>query len=196
MPQRAATSRSTTRCSAAGRSTTTGGRRSTFHPLMLAPYDGSDPRRPFDEDPWELYHVAEDFAETTDLAEKEPDRLADDDRALVERGRAQPGPPDHEHAGTARRPALPPQPLRVLRRHQLAARRSGAEPAQPVVADDRRDRQHERRRCRRDREPRQRERWVRGLRQGRTPLLRGELPRHRDHDRARWTSICRGLGSR
>ena len=49
----------------------------TFHPLMLAPYDGSDPRRPFDEDPWELYHVAEDFAETTDLAEKEPDRLAD-----------------------------------------------------------------------------------------------------------------------
>ena len=48
----------------------------TFHPLMLAPYDGSDPRRPFDEDEWELYHVAEDFAETTDLAAKEPDRLA------------------------------------------------------------------------------------------------------------------------
>ncbi len=49
----------------------------TFHPLMLAPYDGSDPRRPFDEDVWELYHVAEDFAETTDLAEKEPDMLAE-----------------------------------------------------------------------------------------------------------------------
>jgi arylsulfatase A-like enzyme len=49
----------------------------TFHPLMLAPYDGSDPRRPFDEDEWELYHVAEDFAETTDLAAKEPDRLAE-----------------------------------------------------------------------------------------------------------------------
>jgi len=48
-----------------------------FHPLMMMPYDGSDPRRPFDEDEWELYHVAEDFAETTDLAQKEPDRLAD-----------------------------------------------------------------------------------------------------------------------
>ena len=31
---------------------------------------------PFDEDEWELYHVAEDFSETHDLAEKEPDRLA------------------------------------------------------------------------------------------------------------------------
>ncbi len=48
-----------------------------YHPLMLAAYDGSDPRRPFDEDEWELYHVAEDFAETTDLAAKEPDRLAE-----------------------------------------------------------------------------------------------------------------------
>ena len=48
-----------------------------FHPLMMMPYDGSDPRRPFDEDEWELYHVAEDFAEATDLAQKEPDRLAD-----------------------------------------------------------------------------------------------------------------------
>src|SRR5579884_247463 len=48
-----------------------------FHPMMALPYDGSDPRRPFDEDPWELYHVAEDFSETEDLAEKEPDKLAE-----------------------------------------------------------------------------------------------------------------------
>jgi arylsulfatase A-like enzyme len=38
----------------------------TFHP----------PGRPFDADVWELYHLSEDFSETTDLAQAEPDRLA------------------------------------------------------------------------------------------------------------------------
>jgi arylsulfatase len=38
-------------------------------------YDGSDPRRPFDEDQWELYHVAEDLSETVDLADAEPEKL-------------------------------------------------------------------------------------------------------------------------
>ena len=47
----------------------------TFHPMLGFAYDGSNPRLPFDEDPWELYHVAEDFSETTDLAASEPDRL-------------------------------------------------------------------------------------------------------------------------
>lgn len=47
-----------------------------FHPLLSVSYgDGRDPRAPFDEDEWELYHVAEDFSETTDLAAKEPERL-------------------------------------------------------------------------------------------------------------------------
>lgn len=32
---------------------------------------------PFEDDVWELYHVAEDFAETTDLAEQYPDKLAE-----------------------------------------------------------------------------------------------------------------------
>ena len=49
----------------------------TLPPDDAGAYDGTDPRRPFDEDPWELYHVAEDFAETIDLAAKEPDRLAE-----------------------------------------------------------------------------------------------------------------------
>ena len=39
-----------------------------FHPLPCFAYDGSDPRQPFDEDVWELYHVAEDFSEAHDLA--------------------------------------------------------------------------------------------------------------------------------
>ena len=32
---------------------------------------------PFDQDKWELYHVAEDFSESTDLAEKHPEKLAE-----------------------------------------------------------------------------------------------------------------------
>ena len=48
-----------------------------FHPMHGVAYDGSDPDRPFDEDQWELYHVAEDFSETVDLASSEPARLAE-----------------------------------------------------------------------------------------------------------------------
>lgn len=39
--------------------------------------DGLDPNAPFDEDVWELYHVAEDPSETNDLAAEHPDRVAD-----------------------------------------------------------------------------------------------------------------------
>jgi arylsulfatase len=35
-------------------------------------FEGED----FDDDVWELYHVAEDYSESTDLAQAEPDRLA------------------------------------------------------------------------------------------------------------------------
>jgi arylsulfatase A-like enzyme len=46
-----------------------------FHPLPFVAYDGSDPNLPFDEDPWELYHIAEDFSETVNLAAERPDKL-------------------------------------------------------------------------------------------------------------------------
>jgi arylsulfatase len=47
-----------------------------FHPLLSVDYgDGRDPRAPFDDDEWELYHVAEDFSEIDDLADKEPEKL-------------------------------------------------------------------------------------------------------------------------
>ncbi|MBM4266652.1 MAG: arylsulfatase [Deltaproteobacteria bacterium] len=51
-----------------------------FKPLgpMYSPTD--DANRPWDDDPWELYHVAEDFSECRDLAAQEPERL----RALVD----------------------------------------------------------------------------------------------------------------
>jgi arylsulfatase A-like enzyme len=52
----------------------------TFHPMVGFGYEGSDPNASFDDDPWELYHVAEDFSETVDLAAQEPEHL----RALVD----------------------------------------------------------------------------------------------------------------
>jgi len=48
-----------------------------FHPPALMAYDGSDSRRSFDDDIWELYHVAEDFSECHDVAAQHPDKLAE-----------------------------------------------------------------------------------------------------------------------
>jgi arylsulfatase len=47
----------------------------TFHPMVGFAYEGSNALLPFDDDVWELYHVATDFSETEDLAAAEPDRL-------------------------------------------------------------------------------------------------------------------------
>ena len=48
----------------------------TFHPMMGGLYtEADDPNAPFEEDRWELYHVAEDPSETHDLAAAEPERL-------------------------------------------------------------------------------------------------------------------------
>jgi arylsulfatase len=48
-----------------------------YHPPARIVYDGSDGRRSFDDDIWELYHVAEDFSECHDLAATHPDELAE-----------------------------------------------------------------------------------------------------------------------
>ena len=42
----------------------------TFHPVGPLYDDGLDPNAPFDDDVWELYHVAEDLSETDDLADR------------------------------------------------------------------------------------------------------------------------------
>lgn len=49
----------------------------TFKPLGAMYDDGLDPDAPFEDDVWELYHVASDFSECNDLAEQEPERLAE-----------------------------------------------------------------------------------------------------------------------
>jgi len=51
----------------------------TFHPVGPL-YDDQDPNAPFDEDVWELYHVAEDLSESRNLAAERPELL----RQLVE----------------------------------------------------------------------------------------------------------------
>ena len=48
----------------------------TFHPIGPL-YDDQNPNAPFEDDVWELYHVAADLSETQDLAEQEPVRLAE-----------------------------------------------------------------------------------------------------------------------
>jgi len=52
-----------------------------FHPLLTVDYgDGLDSHAPFDLDHWELYNVANDVSETTDVAAENPDKL----RELIE----------------------------------------------------------------------------------------------------------------
>jgi arylsulfatase len=47
----------------------------TFKPLGPMYDDGLDPDAPFDDDVWELYHVAEDFSECHDLSAEHPEQL-------------------------------------------------------------------------------------------------------------------------
>jgi arylsulfatase len=49
----------------------------TFKPLGPLYDDGIDPDAPFEDDRWELYHVAEDPTECVDLASTNPERLAE-----------------------------------------------------------------------------------------------------------------------
>jgi len=49
-----------------------------FRPLPFVQYtEEDDPFRSFEDDDWELYHVAEDFSETRDLAAQRPEKLAE-----------------------------------------------------------------------------------------------------------------------
>lgn len=49
----------------------------TFHPVGPLYNDGLDPNASFDDDVWELYHVAEDLSETRDVAGEQPERVAE-----------------------------------------------------------------------------------------------------------------------
>ncbi len=49
----------------------------TYHPVGPLYDDGLDPNAPFDDDVWELYHVATDLAEVEDLAAAHPEVVAE-----------------------------------------------------------------------------------------------------------------------
>ena len=49
----------------------------TFHPVGPLYDDGLHHNAPFDDDVWELYHVAEDLSEMHDLAADQPERVAE-----------------------------------------------------------------------------------------------------------------------
>jgi arylsulfatase len=49
----------------------------TFKPLGRMYDDGIDPDAPFEDDVWELYHVAEDLTECVNLADERPEKLAE-----------------------------------------------------------------------------------------------------------------------
>jgi len=48
----------------------------TFHPIGPL-YDDQNPNAPFEDDVWELYHVAEDLSESRDVATEHPSLLAE-----------------------------------------------------------------------------------------------------------------------
>ena len=48
----------------------------TYHPVGPIYPDGLNPNAPFDDDVWELYHVAEDLSEIEDLAAERPEHVA------------------------------------------------------------------------------------------------------------------------
>ena len=61
----------------------------TYHPVGPLYDDGLSPNAPFDEDVWELYHVAEDLSESSDLAAAAPREAGRAGRAVVGRGAPQ-----------------------------------------------------------------------------------------------------------
>ena len=73
-----------------------------FHPSQFLAYDGSDLSHPFDEDVWELYHVAEDFSEVARPRGISSGEAGRAQGPVVARGRALPGAPAQQRAGPSR----------------------------------------------------------------------------------------------
>jgi arylsulfatase A-like enzyme len=81
----------------------------TFKPLARMYDDGLDPDAPFEDDVWELYHVAEDFSECDDVAAAQPDKLAElVDRWWEEARRYQVLPLDNRPLAPLLAPRRPP----------------------------------------------------------------------------------------
>ena len=135
------TTPSTSRCSGRGPSTTTAGRRSTFHPVGPALRRRAEPNAPFDDDMWELYHVAEDLSEVHDLAAEHPDKLAELVALWWEEARRNDVLPLDNRVLEVDRPPQarpPPHPrhLPLLPGRGARARDGGRQRAQPLAPHD------------------------------------------------------------
>ena len=88
-----------------------------FRPLPFVHYtEEDDPFRSFEDDDWELYHVAEDFSETRDLAAERPEKLAELVDLWWREAERYNVLPVTNMPIVGRRSPLPPGPLRLLSR--------------------------------------------------------------------------------
>jgi arylsulfatase len=96
----------------------------TYHGTEGMIYDGvTDPTKSFDEDQWELYHIAEDFSECHDVAGERPEKLREmQDIWLVEASRNQVLPLQATFSGRGRNRPRPGG----SRRHRYVYRPGGA----------------------------------------------------------------------
>jgi arylsulfatase len=110
----------------------------TFKPVGGMYDDGLDPDAPFEDDTWELYHVAEDFSECHDLADAEPERLAAlQEKWWAEARRNSVLPLDNRPIAAL----LNPRPTRLIARDRYVYLPFGA-PVPEAVAVNVRNRSH------------------------------------------------------
>ena len=156
----------------------------TCKPLgpMYSPDD--DPDLPFDDDVWELFHVAEDFSESHDLAAEEPEQLQElIDLWWAEAERNHVLPLDNRPAVAI----LEPPPTGIPERTRYVYRPGGARVPEDVAVERARP---EPSRHRRGRDPAEgaegvllaqgsRARWLHAVRPGRPAAVRAQLRRAR-----------------
>jgi arylsulfatase A-like enzyme len=111
----------------------------TFKPLGAMYGDGLDPEAPFDDDQWELYHVASDFSECVDLGAAEPERLAELQAVWWSEARA------HQVLPLDNRPLaalFDPRPSRASRPRDRYVYYPNAAPVPETIAVNVRNRSH------------------------------------------------------
>ena len=153
-----------------------------FHTPPFIAYDGSDTTKPFDEDVWELYHVAEDFSEVDDLALTHPAKLEELKELWWTEAEKYQVLPLNNQPGVFGDPRYRRQRYEFRGQVGSAGRSDRPEPQESFVRHRRRPDTPGRAPHRRHRGPRKSRRWIRVLRGGRPPALHLQLRGDTDHD--------------
>ena len=174
---------STTRCSATARSGSTAGRRSRSTRIACP---GTWPSvLPFEQDEWELYHVAEDFSESTNLAKENPEKLEELKKIFDEEAWKYNVYPLYDDmiqrmAKQQNRLFGDQTRVRLLRAGRRADRRESVGAGEEPLAHDRNDaRSQGKARRGRHRGRRRHDGRLHHVHQGRSSVLRLQLPRRR-----------------